>query len=445
MINLNLDLDEEVTIGLDFGTSTTKAAIGFGVEESHTERIFVSFSEGANSQHRLLEPTVAGFRDGELFFGALAEAEGLSLHKYIKMCLVCQDGKRDPRIRTCPNCLPTRPGHFGLDANTLISAEDLCALFCAIQIKHIEEVLVHIHPRNDPKAAQLHVAAPLDQIGYKENSLAERFIRVFEFARRMSSHAKNPWPLSEALEQLRLAKQDPIQEDGVRTTVLIPETNANIQSYISRRDVEPGHFMSIDVGAGSTDVTLFWLEKRTALRANYFHGKSHHEGMSNLSSLGRTDPQRQVVLERMRKAAIQNMWEGVIQRELPASDKNAIKNNDFVMLLSGGGSLSPPVYDIFIWEPLYPPWCTESIEDRGNHQHMLAPDETLVVTKGLDPQILRDHPNYKSLRHILNLCYGLASFQFNLAEWDAIDEAPHSESKANSINLEDLSDELYSE
>jgi hypothetical protein len=64
---------------------------------------------------------------------------------------------------------------------------------------------------------------------------------------------------------------------------VFPETLAAISVYVNRPRTRQGRFISFDVGAGTTDVSVFWLQKQHNFpKPSYYASGSLHTGMDNV-------------------------------------------------------------------------------------------------------------------------------------------------------------------
>ena len=272
-----------VTIGLDFGTSTSKCCLREASDRKPF--VFVGFAGPEGKGSSPLFDTAVASQDQMLLFGPDA-VTAPSVVRSFKMCLPCQ-ARRDagtPQTGTCPRCSSVAPGTFQLSGET-ISAEDLCTLHLSVMLS---EVLPRVPAVLGVDASQLRIyvnaAAPLDQLK-QFGSVGPYFERAVFYALRIAETGvpKRRWLISEALDSLRSARRHPLPAESESCTALFPETHAAMTGYLLLPESERGLYGLLDVGAGTTDVSFFWLQKdQNGTRACYYSTGTTPKGMDDV-------------------------------------------------------------------------------------------------------------------------------------------------------------------
>lgn len=277
------------TIGLDFGTSSTKCC--FREERERKPYTLVAHDTPPEQTNRLLFPTSATVVNGRLLFGHKAEAAGTGQTiRSFKTCLLCQAraerphfAKRAPFAK-CTQCRAARPGWFRLgDYET--SAEDLATLYLAVVLREGKARLLNVLD-TEPAKVRINVnsAAPLDQMS-EFGELEEYFQRAVFYAWQLADQGQNEWLLNDALAALEVAHRIPLPPVAESPTRVFPETHAAMTAYLLHPQSESGLYGLVDVGAGTTDVAFFWLQKNESeTKAWYYAAGSKRVGMDDIDT-----------------------------------------------------------------------------------------------------------------------------------------------------------------
>lgn len=276
-----------VTLGVDFGTATTKCCFR---EQGDRKPFFaIGYEPPDRRASRLLMPATVAYSDGKLFFGYQAEAVAApTMIRSFKMCLLCQAKaqRAEPNHTTiaepCPNCLKERPGHFRV-AGTQPSAEDLSTLYLAAVLREASERVAGVLGADGHELRlSIHSAAPLDQMG-EFGEVGDHFDRTLYYAWKLAVDARNPWGLEEALAALQHARSEPKPALEMSPTRIFPETHAAMTAFLLLPQTERGLYGSVDIGAGTTDVAFFWLQKdERETKAWYYAAGSKRFGMDDV-------------------------------------------------------------------------------------------------------------------------------------------------------------------
>jgi len=294
-----------VTVGLDFGTAATKCVINLeGMDSGRDKFLAISFPDTSDTEGSICIPTSIGVQNGFLSFGYTAEKLGEeNIIRSVKMAIPCIDAQWNNY--ESPFMLQSRPGYFQVNSH-ILSALDLSTLYLAVMIKQIKfQLSAYLKSKAQIKEVYLNIAAPLDHlVRYYENveyatkkdknkillgnvdrdtRLSAIYMKLGQWSLRLADKSQNPWDIANALRSLNDIKQKGVRPLEKSPAYVIPEAHAAISSYINRPRTKEGRFISFDVGAGTTDVSVFWLQKRDGLpKASYYASGSLHFGMDDI-------------------------------------------------------------------------------------------------------------------------------------------------------------------
>jgi len=271
------------TIGLDYGTSSTKCCFREDAEGKPFH--FVAHGCGEHHGSPLLFPTSVVIDQGRLFTGFDAELRaGVTPVRSFKMCLLCQAQTAIGRSAevACGRCLRAAPGHFELGGQRW-SAEDLSTLYLSVVLAEaLARLPVALGVETGQLRLQVNSAAPLDQMS-EFGPVGEFFDRSVFYAYRLAGRARQGWDVDEArqaLEEVRRESRPTVEQSPTR---VFPETHAAITGYLMLPESERGLYGLVDIGAGTTDVAFFWLQKdESTTKAWYYAAGSRPIGMDDV-------------------------------------------------------------------------------------------------------------------------------------------------------------------
>lgn len=354
-----------VTVGLDFGTSSAKCCF---LEEGPGMR-FTALAFQGNERVRLLFNSILVYSEDTFEFGpGLTPAREQTCVRSFKMCLLCQARHESGgRAVPCPRCSPRRPGHFRFGQRWL-SAEDVTTLYLSVVLG---ETLLAIQRGLGVAASSLRVnvnaAAPLDQL-QEFGSVGEYFDRCFFYALRLaeSGSPRRRWPADDALRCLAEVRRETLPDTSMSPTRMFPETHAAMTAYTLLPQSEKGLYAIVDIGAGTTDVSFFWLQKDEAKTAVWYYAAGTESvGMDDvdraLAPVFKDVDDVRAMREAMREASLARQSERIapIEKRAYAHYINVYKkasNLDqrdwawcdrgvcqFKLFLVGGGALCGPM------------------------------------------------------------------------------------------------------
>ncbi len=250
------------TVGLDFGTSTTKVCVLDEAGDGTEEPIAVVFDRSGTPPTPFFATQVAR-RGDQLLFGPPAETREDAIRSF-KMCLPCMVRAREARSPPCPRC-GTGRGSFDLGGLSFTAAE--------ISSLHLSVILSEVLPAvpamfdgvDEEWRVQINMGSPLDRVG-EEARLRRLAESVLDCAARIASDSSlrpsRRWRVDDcraALNAQPLREVDP--DDLSRMTKVYPETHAAMNSVLHQRGRRNGLFALLDVGAGTTDLSFLWLQR----------------------------------------------------------------------------------------------------------------------------------------------------------------------------------------
>ena len=262
-----------VNVGVDFGTSSTKVV----VRDIYADRGHVlAHKDHIAAFGPFCWPSTIAVAEGKLHFGVPAERlRGTRALRSFKICVGCRCGifsVRHCRNRTCLDH-GRKPGVFELVRGVMFAAEELATLYLANLLGDVHEVMATSKAFHGNLSVSYNLSAPLDHV--ESEAARTAFERIIYAAHLLSGGVPQGIDAPRArdlLDKLRPQIRE-MPEPSQRTTFVTPETHAAMVGHIYSGSAEPGRYMIVDVGAGTTDVSLF----------NYSHsGIAYYSAMSKL-------------------------------------------------------------------------------------------------------------------------------------------------------------------
>jgi len=415
-----------ITLGLDFGTSTSKCC--FREEGDGKPFVFADFAGPGGAGSSPLFDTAVAVRNRKLLFGPDATRAAEVIRSF-KMCLPCQARREagTPQTGKCPRCSEILPGTFEI-AGTTVSAEDLCTLHLSVMLS---EVLPRIPAAVGADASRLRVhvnaAAPLDQLR-EFGSVGPYFERVVYYAFRLaeSGSPRRSWQVKDAIDALKTIHREPKPPESESPTALFPETHAAMTGFMLLPESEKGLYGLIDVGAGTSDISFFWLQKdENKTEVSYYATGTTPKGMDDVDrSLAPllNEPHDRLRAKRESMGAdwvsehsgrfddvgraIDKHYKSVYgdarqldQRAWAFKDRQGVAQ--FRLFLVGGGAGCEPLVERMCKAP---PLCIRWSEQPSR---LLVPADVSVISPSGVLNSLRG-AGFESARPLLLLAYGLA-------------------------------------
>jgi hypothetical protein len=377
-----------IQVGLDFGTSSTKVMYQvLGAPERVIRPL--DFAHGLSGYPSFAVPSVATFdRAGQLHLGASAhtltqQADPESALSRFKMLLA---GQHDARFLDRENYARFQEHVYrATGGEATCTPESLTATYLAFTIRLVRGCLARAVGSKDLDLA-FNVSVPVDQ--RENNKVFSAFERTIGCAQVLEqeadeSHSARDW-LAKARELLPTITYDAAA--AATRVFVLPEALAASSGYITSLGRRSGLHALIDIGAGTTDVSIFDLQlmKASGARSTWYAARSLPFGawrseqlvMQHLRTLGRSDladrgaihavlQQRDDVglqCRRIVRNELTALWERTratwseafnhLKQESAWRGKNKVK-----VFLAGGGALLPSAEVVFAkawmtrWEP----------------------------------------------------------------------------------------------
>lgn len=245
----------EVHVGFDFGTSQSKAVVYW---EFVRRREVVAWPGAPMGSLAFLLPSVVG-RDGDaLVFGFAADRLDTSVSaRSFKVCIACEQG-----MACCRRCaaVGSTPGHLavGGDGRAVFTASELSTLYIAYALGQVDEWIARHPTIASGTDRTLNSAAPLDRL--QHHGLQSTFELVVQRAIHLRGRVKDGLPVAQARELLiEAAENVPTPRTPEEALAfVVPEACAATLTVIRGPGAVRRRYAILDVGAGSTDVGVFW-------------------------------------------------------------------------------------------------------------------------------------------------------------------------------------------
>lgn len=222
-------------IGFDFGTHSTKVVVR---ERGIPDGRIAHFDEVANGYPLFASPSLVRQVDDRLFFGTKAlHVRGGTLHRSLKVNLLS-----DCELR------PASPGTLG--------NASLVAVYLTWAFQQIQKSLTGEGYANE----FVNVAAPMSH--YEEPKLKKKYLQLVQAAWKLTYDPQarpieQGIPVHDVSRLLEPLLTAPIQSNEQRRFDVLPETIAPVVSLSQDPWMEPGMYMIIDMGAGTTEMSVF--------------------------------------------------------------------------------------------------------------------------------------------------------------------------------------------
>lgn len=237
-----------VTIGIDFGTSTTKVCARLELGENDVPIYLLDISDNSDTLEGLT-PSLVSMREGLLYFGDHAH-KGITI-PHVKVCLACEEKRFSTKECLWAEACPISAFGAGL------SASDLATLYLSWVMKESRKRLPD--PLKKADSFVFNIGIPLKQLD--DSHLKAVFDQITYFAWRLSNGVTQGLNIAQAKVWLDILKKQsaiiPPPED--RMIQLCPETSAAIVSFVNSTKALPGLYCLCDIGAWTSDISVFRL------------------------------------------------------------------------------------------------------------------------------------------------------------------------------------------
>jgi hypothetical protein len=224
-------------VGFDFGTHSTKVVLR---ERGKADGRIAQFDEAAEGYPPYASPSLVRYVGGRLYFGTEAlRLRGGTTFGSLKVSLLA--GRKE--------VMTSAPG--GLNPTILVAAYFAWAF---------QKVLRSLKDYSDAKLF-INVAAPMSH--FENHLLKSRYLQMIQAAWNLSM-AEYASPIcqgarcADAVHVLASLLEEPVLGPEYRRFDVLPETIAPVVSLSLDPWTEPGIYMIVDTGAGTTEMSVFY-------------------------------------------------------------------------------------------------------------------------------------------------------------------------------------------
>ena len=287
--------------------------------------------------------------DGRVCFGSRAlEVSGGKLYRSLKVQLLPPEGD-DATDYVFPSDLTP----------DMLVAWYLSWVLGRVKLA-IEKFFKHSNPR-----LSLNLAAPMNHI--ENESLKARYLGIVQAAWE-SVFGKDPSPVQQGMrvKEMRtrfvswLEKEVPGRE--TRPFEILPETVAPIVSLSFDPRMDPGMYMIVDIGAGTTELSVNHVQEPGAdQQVLCYKDQSTLLGGDNFEWLERNCTERSCLEEKVSKLvrlfmkSFRQAW-GIGYQKDGRNPASRGRWRDFQVLLTGGGARRPELERAIRYALPMPPW-----------------------------------------------------------------------------------------
>lgn len=252
-INANMPLPEEVskgkkriTVGLDFGTSTTKVCVRRELGGDDLPIYPIKFKHITDDSPYLCASLV-GIDNNKVYFGPGITSG--DVYPHLKICVACELGYIENK-----ECVSKEKCVFR-DPTTIFRAADFATMFLAWVMKETRAQLPKEF-RDSPNFTY-NVSIPIKQLD--TNPLSKKYRRMVYTAWRISEGLHQGIDLYQVLGWIKALESNELPSPEESYVHLCPETIAAIISYERSSNALPGLYSIVDIGAWTTDISFFRL------------------------------------------------------------------------------------------------------------------------------------------------------------------------------------------
>lgn len=248
-----------IVVGIDFGTSTTKVMYRSAVDFNPPVHL-VNFAHGHPKFPSFVMPSSIRL-DSEyrFWFGDIAEAGYGKVFRSFKVCAACQVNAID--CRGChQNNLEKDPplGRFKDDLIGFITAHELMIYYLAWLLDIVNGVITYDQRNAVEPELQYNLGVPVSHLATKPD-LVDRFEWILHISLKLRGKIQQGISAAEARSHLiEVLPASPLPPPAERNHRVLPETAAAAMwLQKTAADEEITNYMLIDIGAGTTDITVY--------------------------------------------------------------------------------------------------------------------------------------------------------------------------------------------
>lgn len=334
-----------LVIGFDFGTHSTKVVLR---ERGRPDARVAHFDVFTPGYPTFASPSLIRQKGGRLFFGSeAATTTGGQLFSSLKVALLCRKNEL------------TGASSHPLDSSQLISA------YLAWAFQRVRDSLEGEEYAN----IMLNLAAPMSHV--EDGELKRRYLKILQAAWEVSFGSyQQPVVQGISVEEvsemlLAFRDRDVVGAEERRFEVL-PETIAPVVSLSLDPLMEPGMYMIVDTGAGTTEISVFHAgEPGADQKVLCYRDETMLLGGNDLwLAAGRSGTERDDAIQLI-VAQMAKQYRGIWQKGYLVDAKNHSARKRWkklTLVLSGGGTRHSEVAtQLSECQPMYP-WPSDETE-----------------------------------------------------------------------------------
>ena len=245
-----------IIMGLDFGTSSTKVLY----RELERQKVYpVEFKHAMRGYGNFMLPSIVSLVDDNSYFGTEPDSTS-RVFLSLKRCMGCQanvfSNKSCPYYENRSNCFSLTDKD---DTEAHIPVKYMCAWYLGYVLKHAKQVIKRKYGEKYDIQLVYNLGIPIDH--YQNQQCKKLFSDTFAVAERLSEKMRDGLPFSELCEMTReqFNHVDEIPKEQIRTYIFTETIAAVVSDVLDPSyEAEEKHAI-IDVGAGTTDITVLVL------------------------------------------------------------------------------------------------------------------------------------------------------------------------------------------
>lgn len=253
-------LGKTVTVGVDFGTSSTKVIISGVVPEKHH---LLTLGQKVAGYPDFAIPSAIQISEGRAYFGSSAEQNRPNSQTFrsFKICLACEYG-----LASCRGCAyrvsDQHRGQFNISVDgqdVVVRAHELATWYLAYIFRLARNEMEKRWGQSFQFRTLFNVGAPIDQ--HTQAVGGQIFNKAAFWAEKLANSVWDGRPIKTLIDAYEsISKTYPsLPTEEERPTFVQPETAAGLMAFVTSPTASSGLYAIFDVGAGTTDVSFFRL------------------------------------------------------------------------------------------------------------------------------------------------------------------------------------------
>jgi len=249
-----------IWVGIDFGTSSIKVAYR---RMDATDKVFaVNFNHDLKTFPIYCIPSLIAFNENELLLGIDAGKylQNQPWDSGVRRLKILAAGEASDSFidRTTKIQCDNEINNFNQKYNEKWNIESLTTLLIA-HTMHLAYKAIHDQLNNYELDVRFNVCVPIDYI--EQNAVKSKYEKLVDIAFKLYEKSKNKGNIEFNSREISNWLQSWSQQtdSSTKRVFIIPESVAEIASYITSLEARSGIHTLIDFGAGTTDISIFNL------------------------------------------------------------------------------------------------------------------------------------------------------------------------------------------